>query len=339
MPRDLRLLPRAEVHLHFVGSMSRSTLHELAVANGITLPRTLTVDAPAAGGVPGRRGWMRFQHLYEAARAVVRSAADVRRVLTETALAEAAAGVGWIEVQVTPGGYARTLGGLIPATEAFLVAATAAASAAGVGMGLILAANRTRPPQEAATLARLAARYRKDGVVGFGLSNDERAAPAREFAVAFRIAREAGLLLSPHAGELCGPEQVEEAVRLLRPDRLGHGVRAVEDPRVLDLLAREQIACEVCPASNVALGVYPEAAQVPLRPLLDAGVPVLLGSDDPLLFGSWLPEQYDTARSVHSLKDTELAQLARTSVEHSAAPDALRRALLQGIHRWATMAE
>lgn len=336
MPRDLRLLPRAEVHLHFVGSMSRATMADLAREHAVALPRAL-----GAGVAPLRapRGWARFQHLYDGARAVVRTPADVRRVVREAALAEAAAGVGWLEMQVSPAGYAGRLGGLVPATEVFLAAAAEAAATAGIGVGLILAANRTRHPGEAATLARLAGRYRDLGVIGFGLSNDERAAPARQFAAAFRIARAAGLLLAPHAGELCGPDQVTEAVRALAPHRLGHGVRAAEDPRVLDLLARERIACEVCPASNVALGVFAEPAHVPLRALLTAGVPVVLGSDDPLLSESWLPEQYQAAREVHGLTDAELASLARASVQHSAAPPTVRRDLLAGIARWATMVE
>ena len=140
----------------------------------------------------------------------------------------------------------------------------------------------------------------------------------------------------PHAGELLGPESVERTVRAFSPVRLGHGVRASEDQRVLALLAERQIACEVCPASNVALGVAAAPAQVPLRTLLDAGVPVALGADDPLLFGSRLTAQYELARHVHGLADPDLAELARMSVRGSVAPAAVAARLLAGIDRWLT---
>ena len=137
----------------------------------------------------------------------------------------------------------------------------------------MIAANRTRHPLDARTLARLAAQYAGRGVVGFGLSNDERRGEALSFAKAFEIAERAGLLAAPHAGELCGPESVWSCLDGLRARRIGHGVRSIEDPQLVAHLADEGITCEVCPTSNVALGVYPDLAAVPLRKLYDAGVP------------------------------------------------------------------
>ena len=135
-----------------------------------------------------------------------------------------------------------------------------------------MAASRIRHPLDARTLARLAAQYAGEGpgeVVGFGLSNDERRGVTEEFAPAFQIARHAGLALVPHAGELLGPAAVEATLESLWPDRLGHGVRSAEDPRVLEMVAESGVALEVCPGSNVALGVYGAASEVPLRTIVE----------------------------------------------------------------------
>ena len=221
-----------------------------------------------------------------------------------------------------------------PRGELVLDAAAAAAAATGVGIGVIVAANRTKHPLEARTLARLAAQYAGRGVTGFGLSNDERRGAAHEFAAAFGIAERAGLLLVPHGGELAGPASVEACLDELHADRIGHGIRAAEDPAVLKRLAAEGITCEVCPSSNVALGVAASPKQVPLRRLAEAGVPVALGADDPLLFGTRLTAQYEIARHAHGFTDAELAGLARMSVLSSAAPEPVRARLLAGIDAW-----
>ena len=138
-------------------------------------------------------------------------------------------------------------------------------------MAVVIAANRTRHPLDARTLARLAAQYAGRGVVGFGLSNDERRGSTRDFAPAFRIAEQAGLLLVPHGGELLGADSARLCVEELHAGRLGHGIRAVEDPDLLDLIVSRGIALEVCPVSNVALGVYSDLSSVPLPELMAAG--------------------------------------------------------------------
>jgi adenosine deaminase len=171
-------------------------------------------------------------------------------------------------------------------------------------------------------------------VIGFGLSNDERRGAADEFAPAFRIAARSGLLLTPHGGELCGPASVRACLEDLHADRIGHGVTAVADAELTKRLAASKITLEVCPASNVALGVAADPADVPLRALLAEGVPVALGADDPLLFGSRLAAQYEIARLVHGLPDPDLAELARMSVRGSAAAPSVARHLLAGIDTW-----
>jgi adenosine deaminase len=331
---DLVALPKAHLHLHLTGGMRHSTLLELARHYDVQLPERLVDTVPDDWR---RLGWSRFQRLYDVARGVLRSAADIHRLLLEIAEDERAAGSQWLELQVTPTGYATRLGDVVTATEVFCAAAEAAQSATGVGLRLIVAANRTRPPWEAELLARLAVRMSTYGVVGFGLSNDERAGRTEDFAKAFRIARDGGLLAMPHAGELLGADAVRRAVEALSPARLGHGVRAVEDPAVLELLAGRGVACEVCPASNVALGVFDDHEAVPLRALESAGVPVVLAADDPLLFGAGLVEQYAAARDVHGYDRRGLARLAAASITYATMPPERRRELLAAVDAWAAV--
>ncbi len=332
--RDVRQLPKAHLHLHFTGSMRHSTLVDLADEHGVPLPDALRDDWPPKLSAADEKGWFRFQRLYDIARSVLRTEADVRRLLLEAAQDEAAEGSGWLEIQVDPSGYGGRFRGITAFTDLVLDAAQAATRATGVGVAVVIAANRTRHPLDARTLARLAAQYAGRGVVGFGLSNDERRGIIEEFVPAFRIATRAGLLSNPHGGELRGPDSIRACLDLLKAERLGHGVRSAEDPALLERVAAEGVPLEVCPASNVALGVYDKVDEVPLRTLVDAGARVALGADDPLLFGSRLVDQYEIARTVHGFTDAELAELARRSVEASLAPSDVRARLLAGIDSW-----
>jgi adenosine deaminase len=332
--RRLDLLPKAHLHLHFIGAMRRSTLIELAAEHQIRLPDAFGADWPPRLSGTDERGWFRFQRLYDSARAVLRTEEDLRRLILEIAQDDAAEGSGWLEFQVDPSGYAASFGGLTPFTELVLDAAAQAAQAAGIGIGVIIAANRTRHPLDARTAARLAANYAGRGVIGFGLSSDERRGAAADFAPAFKIATRAGLISVPHGGELEGPASVRACINELGADRIGHGVAAAADDNLLERLAERKITLEVCPASNVALGVAPSPADVPLGKLLDAGIQVALGADDPLLFGSRLVAQYELARGIHKLADDEIAELARMSVRGSVAPAEVKASLLTGIEAW-----
>ena len=333
-PRDLRALPKAHLHLHFTGSMRHSTLLDLADEHGVRLPDSLREDWPPLLSAADERGWFRFQRLYDLARSVLRTESDVRRLVTEAAQDEAAEGSGWLEIQVDPSGYGGRFGGITAFTDLVLDAARAASEATGVGIAVVIAANRTRHPLDARTLARLAVQYAGRGVVGFGLSNDERRGVIAEFAPAFAIAGRADLISVPHGGELRGPDSARACLDDLHADRLGHGIRSAEDPALVWRIVEERITLEVCPASNVSLGVYATPEDVPLRPLAEAGARIALGADDPLLFGSRLLDQYETARHVHGFSDAELAGLARGSIEGSAAPSDVRKVLLEGVDAW-----
>ncbi len=308
------------MHLHLTGAMRHSTLIELAREHGVGLPEALTTNRPPQLRATDERGWFRFQRLYDIARSVLRTPADLYRVLREAAEDERDESSGWLEIQVDPSGYASRFGGLTGAVELVLDAAAQASGATGVGIGVIIAANRTKHPLDARTLARLAARYAGRGVVGFGLSNDERRGRAAEFAEAFRIAASAGLLAVPHGGELAGPDSVQDCLAQLNADRIGHGVRAAEDPALTRLLAARGTTLEVCPTSNVALGVSTRPEDVPLRALREAGREHSARRRRPLALWRRLTAQYELARHTHLCTDEELAELARMAVPASAAP-------------------
>lgn len=335
--RDVSELPKAHLHLHFTGSMRPTTLLELADKHGVRLPETLT-EALGRGESPklratDERGWFRFQRLYDAARSCLQTPEDIQRLVREAAEEDLRDGSGWLEIQVDPTSYAPRLGGLIPALEIILDAVETTVRDTGIGMRVLVAANRMKHPLDARTLARLAVRYAERGWSASGCRTTNGAgwpgtstgrSPSHGTGAAERAAR----------GELTGPASVRDCLDDLEADRIGHGVRAAEDPRLLKRLADRQVTCEVCPASNVALGVYEKPEDVPLRRLFEAGVPMALGADDPLLFGSRLAAQYEIAREHHGFTDGELAELARQSVRGSAAPEEAKGRLLAGVDDW-----
>ncbi|MCI1936322.1 MAG: adenosine deaminase [Bifidobacteriaceae bacterium] len=334
--RDIRSLPKAHLHLHFTGSMTVGLLRRMSEEHGIVLNKEL-IDASPLRVPANRRGWFRFQRLYDMARRCVQTEQDMRTIVDEAARIDAAEGSRILEIQVTPDSYAKIMGGLTPALEVILDEAKRASERYDIAVGVIVAAARTHHPLEAKTLARLAAQYVGDepgSVVGFGLSNDERSGRTSDFFPAFKIAEKAGLPLMPHAGELLGPEHIDEVLKNVHPVRIGHGVRAAENMQVVRRIVEAKVTLEVCPASNVGLGVYADKSQVPLQLLYSAGVHIALGADDPLLFGERLEKQYEDARAVYGFDDEAIAQLARYSLEGSVMAKKYCDAALTEVDEW-----
>ncbi|WP_426502876.1 adenosine deaminase [Dactylosporangium sp. McL0621] len=303
--------------------MRRSTLLELADRAGVvaTLPT-------------GYGSFAAFTDTITAAAACLRTAGDAQRLVHEVVEDAALAGAVWVEPSMWPGLFRGRLGSDAEVLDVVLDAGRAAQERYGVGFGLVVAANRDRPPDEAVALARLAVRRRRDGVVGFGLDGDETAAPGPLFAEAFTVARDGGLLAVPHAGELTGAPSVRDAIDVLGADRVMHGVAAITDPAVLDRLTTGDIALDVCPTSNVMLSVVPSLDRHPLPALLARGVPCSINADDPLLFDTDLFTEYTRARDQLGLNDVQLAACAATSLRHSGAPRHLIDSALTGIDAW-----
>jgi len=321
--RDLRALAKGHLHLHLEGSMRPSTLVELADAAGIPVPE-----------IRGYGSFTAFADTYVAACQVLQTPEDFVRLVYEVVEDSARDGAVWVEPSFYAPHHRNRFGADEDIIDMVLDAAAAAAEKLGVGVGVMVAADRTVDPAVAVDQARIAAARAGRGVVSFGLANDEASGPPEPYAEAFEIAKEAGLLSAPHAGELAGPESVRSTLDTLAPDRLQHGVRAIEDPELVARLADSNIVLDVCPTSNLLLSVYPSVAEHPLPRLLEAGIGCSLNGDDPLLFGPGLLEEYELARTGMALDDDSLASIARASIDGSGAPGDLKASARRSIDEW-----
>jgi adenosine deaminase len=332
--RDLAALPKGHLHVHLEGAMRPETLAELAAGYGIDVPP-----------IRGYGSFPAFAGMYLAACEVLRTPEDLARVVTEVVEDSAADGAVWVE----PSFYAPHHRGKfspltgsgsgsaeddIAAIEIVLAAGHSAAARLGVGFGLMIATDRTADPAMAVDIARMASKFAGLGAVSFGLANDEGPFPPEPFAQAFAIAKDAGFLSTPHAGELAGPASVRGALEALGADRLQHGVRAMEDPELVRRLADSDICLDVCPTSNLMLSVVPSLAEHPLKALIEAGVNCSLNGDDPLLFGPGLLAEYELSRDELGLSDEQLAFVARCSLQASGAPQPVKDAGVGAIDTW-----
>jgi adenosine deaminase len=318
-------LPKAHLHLHLDGAVREQSLRALCARRGVAPPK-----------LPRGLGYSSFDVFMEtigAVHEVLSDPEDLRRIVGEIVADAALDGAVWVEVSVWPGLFAGRLGPEREAVRRVLEAGRDAAALRGVGFGLMVAANRHAGPEAAVATARLAVELMPEGVVSFGLDGDEAAFPPAAFADAFTLAKRGGLRAAPHAGELLGPGSVTDALDLLHADRILHGVRAVEDPDLLARLAASGVCLDVCPTSNVKLGVCDLAAH-PLPDLLAAGVQCSVNADDPLLFGSGLLQEYELCRTHLGLPDRVLAEIAATSVQASALPGEAKAAAAAGIADW-----
>jgi adenosine deaminase len=325
MVRDLRQLPKAHLHLHLEGAMRPSTLAELAAEAGVPTPP-----------IRGYTSFTEFGLQYRAASALMETEAHLRRVVREVVDDAADDGAVWVEPHFYPPRFVGQLGTAEEVLEIVIDEGQRAAAARGIGCGWIVSALRDFDPEQAVELAKLAASYAGAGVVSFGLAADEALFPPEPFAEAFGIARDAGLTSAPHAGELAGPASVYGALDALGARRICHGVRAIEDPALVERLAADEVVLDVCPTSNVMLAVVPSIDEHPLVKLLDAGVRCSLNGDDPLLFGPGLLAEYELVRGTMGLPDERLAQLARSSIVGSGAPQELVRDAVEHVEDWLT---
>jgi adenosine deaminase len=321
--RDLRTLPKAHLHIHLEGAMRPSTLRDCAAELGVEVPP-----------IRGFGSFAAFSGMYVAACQILTTPDALGRLVREVVEDNAIDGAVWVEPAIYLPHHNTQIGPPEHTLEIVLQAAADAGRDFGVGVGIMVAADRTLDPSDAVDQANLAAKYAGQGVVSFGLANDETDWPPEPFAEAFAIAKEAGLLSVPHAGELAGPESVIGALDMLGADRIEHGVRAIEDPDLVRRLADSEVCLDVCPTSNVLLSVVPSIEAHPLPALLAAGVRCSLNADDPLLFGPNLLAEYEVVRARLGLDDDALAGSARTSLEASGAPDELKARGRIAIDAW-----
>jgi aminodeoxyfutalosine deaminase len=330
-PRVLDLiaaLPKAELHVHHVGSAPPRVVAELA-------------EAYPTAGVPSDLDALRelftftdFAHFIEVFLSVVglvRTADDVRLLTYEVARDMADQRIRYAELTCTP--YTSVLAGIAP--EAFCDAIEDARVAALRDFGLELRWCFDIPgefglPAAEATL-RIATDRQPAGLISFGLGGPEVGVGREQFAPYFDAARAAGLHSVPHAGETTGPETIWDAVRYLGAERIGHGIAAAQDADLMRHLVDHAIALEVCPTSNLATSAVASLAEHPLPILVDAGVPVTISSDDPSMFGTTLNNEYAVAADLLGLDEVGVVALARDAVTLSFAEPALKQRLLAEI--------
>jgi len=308
-------LPKAELHVHHVGSASPEVVAGLAARHEGTTP--VPADLQALREFFTFRDFAHFIEVYLAVVDLVRDAEDVRALTYGVARDMAAQQIRYAELTVTP--YSSVRRG-IPG-EAFMEAIEDARCAASQELGVELVWCFDIPGEaglEAAEITeRLALDLRPDGLVSFGLGGPEIGVPRPQFKPYFDRARAAGLRSVPHAGETTGPETVWDALRELGAERIGHGTSAARDPRLLEYLAEHRIPLEVAPTSNVATRAVPSLAEHPLKQLVDAGVPVTINSDDPPMFGTDLSTEYAVAAQLLGLDERGVAELAKDAVRAS----------------------
>jgi adenosine deaminase len=269
-----------------------------------------------------------FLQRYDRMAQVIRTGEDYREVTRAYLLACAAGGAVYVELLASPDTAAAQ--GLDQAEHLEGVAAGIddARAATGIEASVVLTGIRNLGPERVLAVAELAASRPHPYVVGINLAGDEAGFPPGQFEEAYAVAAAADLGCTVHAGEWAGPGSVRAALELPGVTRISHGVRAIEDPGLVRELAAQGTVLEVCPTSNVVLGVVPSWEAHPLRRLLDAGVRVTLGSDDPPWFGATLEGEYEVARARFGLSEEDLRDVTRTAIEGAFCDPALRRALL-----------
>ena len=316
-------IPKAEIHLHLEGAAPPDLVAKLAAQKGVDL-KGLVRD-----GRYQWRGFSEFLAAYDAAAAVFTTPEDYEALTRSILEGLAAQNVIYAEFFVSPDHAAAT--GV--AWEDYLAAVVRAIEAAeqshGITARIIPLCVRGYGPENAKKVAELVARTLHPYVTGFGMAGDERMHHPRDFAPAFDIARAAGLKLTAHAGEFGGPESVAAAVEHLKLARVGHGVRASEDPALVKKLAEEGIVLEVCPISNVVLEVYPNLAAHPFKKLRDAGVKVAISTDDPPFFGTTITRDYQEAAETFGLSAEDLRGITRTALEAAFCDEPTRARLLK----------
>ncbi|MCQ4084155.1 adenosine deaminase [Streptomyces sp. RB6PN25] len=325
-------MPKAELHVHHVGSASPRIVAELAARHPDS---TVPADPDALAEYFTFRDFAHFIQVYLSVVDLIRDAEDVRLLTYEIARDMARQNIRYAELTITP--YSSVKRG-IPA-PAFMEAIEDARKAAEAEFGTVLRWCFDIPGEagleSAEVTCDLALRHAPEGLVSFGLGGPEIGVPRPQFKPYFDKARAAGLRSVPHAGETTGPRTIWDALDDLGAERIGHGTSAAQDPALLAHLADRRIPLEVCPTSNIATRAVTTLEEHPIRTMIDAGVLVTVNSDDPPMFGTDLNTEYAVAARLLELDRQGVAALARNAVEASFMDDASKAKLAAEIDAYA----
>ncbi|MEV0289572.1 MULTISPECIES: adenosine deaminase [unclassified Kribbella] len=324
-------LPKAELHVHHVGSASPRIVAELAARHPESpVPR----DPAALAEYFEFDDFAKFIEIYLTVVDLIKTPDDVRLLTYEIAREMTAQNLRYAELTVTP--YTSVTRGI--AAEAFCEAIEDARVAAEKELGITLRwifdiAGEAGLPAADETL-RIATKIRPEGLVGFGLGGPEIGVPRPQFQPHFEAAIAEGLRSVPHAGETTGPDTIWDAVRVLKAERIGHGTSTMQDPALVEYLAEHRIPLEVSPTSNIATRAVASYDVHPLRAMVEAGLVVTINSDDPPMFGTDLTNEYAVAAQLLDLDQAGVGELAKTAVRESFAEDSVKSALITEIEEY-----
>jgi adenosine deaminase len=329
MPSFEARIPKVELHVHLEGTATPDLVRRIAERNGLAVPEG-TFAAPDRFAYTD---FLDFLDTYDKAASVIRTADDYRDITYEYLVKCAGEGAIYVELTASPD-HAKLVG----LTDEEHIEGIArgiddARRDTGIEGRILISCVRNFGVEPALRVARYAAERPHPYIVGFSMAGDEENYPPRAYTEAFEIAAAAGLGCTVHAGEWAGPESVREGLEL-PISRIAHGVRSIEDPSLVDELAERGMVLECCPTSNVTLGIYPSYSEHPLPELVDAGVRVTLGSDDPPYFGASIGGEYAICREHFGFTDPDLSAITQTALEAAFCEATLKERLIKNGVGW-----
>ncbi|OMH32175.1 adenosine deaminase [Motiliproteus sp. MSK22-1] len=303
---DRLQLPKVELHCHLEGTMPPPLVRRLATRNGIQLTDGLFDNND-------QFVWTNFSEFlkaYDGGARCLRTGQDYHDITYEYLSSCAQQGAIYVELFASPDHAAAVGISYTEMLEGCVQAIDNAQRDHQICGRIIITCVRHLGPGQALSVAQQMVAEPHPYVVGFGMGGDETLHSPQDFLPAYRIASDAGYGCTAHAGEVCGPESVWAAIDQLPVTRIGHGVRSIEDPKLLEALYHRNIALEICPGSNIALNVYPDYSVHPLLALLDAGISLSLNSDDPPFFWTSIGKEYQRGASTFQLSEQQLLKIS-----------------------------
>ncbi|MCR4955150.1 MAG: adenosine deaminase [Lachnospiraceae bacterium] len=322
--KEPKLCGLADLHLHLDGAISLSSARELAKLGGVSIPDSDEEILKLMQVSPGCKDLNEFLEKFEFPCSLLQTKECITRAVQNLLCELNEEGIIYAEIRFAP--QKSTDQGLTQ--EDAILAALEGTKHAPIPCGLILCCMRGKDNRkENLETVTLAEKYLGDGVVAVDLAGAEALFPTEDFAEIFDVAREKGIPFTIHAGEASGSDSVRNALSF-EPKRIGHGVRSVEDPRVIAFLASNGIPLELCPSSNLSTQVYESLSDFPLKQLLDAGVLCTINTDDPSIIGTTLKKEYELLIREFGLNQDTVQQLKENAILASFAPDSVKEELL-----------
>jgi len=323
-------LPKIDLHRHMEGSVRISTLLEVRREHGMPVPGTGQLNDLVQIGQDDHFTTENFLSKFMTLRQFYKSPEIIRRITRETIMDAAADNVRYLELRFTPVALSREEGFPLAEVMDWVIDSTnETQNELNIIVQLIASVNRHESLQLAEQVARLSAERIKQGVVGLDLAGDETRFSGLEFAGIFREARQSGLHITIHAGEWAGPQSVRNAILHLQAERIGHGIRVLEDPEVAELARSKGIPFETCLTSNVQSGVVQQASAHPLPKMLEAGLNVTINTDDPSISQITLSDEYSYACEVLNISWASLRERILAAANAAFLPEDKKKAFLE----------